>query len=217
MYLGQSREHASNISYVLNTGTDHISSQHHVIYDDIFATMSVQIELQELNLWKDLNKTQPKLSLVNQLPNKNKFNSEEQDPLLNVMDLNNTSTTGLVNPELFNRQFDNPRINKNRKSTKFSNSQSRDTKVCKLNDKDTDKGNIYRVCHQLAPETLPVSTSHLLSKINLKKSVQSERSSEQTCLEEGGQLKAAEGATNVAEHMNTNDEKDLSNIVKQTS
>ena len=34
VYLGQSKEHASNVSYVLNTATGHISPQYHIIYDD---------------------------------------------------------------------------------------------------------------------------------------------------------------------------------------
>ena len=45
IYLCQSREHVSNVSYVLNTRTDHISPQFHVIYDDYFAALSAQTEL----------------------------------------------------------------------------------------------------------------------------------------------------------------------------
>ena len=135
IYLGQSREHASNVSYVLNTRTDHISPQYHVIYDDDFATLSAQTELQEVNLWKGLDKTQPKLGLVNQLPNQDKINFEEQSPMLNVMDLHNAASTGLVNPDFFRRNLDNPRAHKNRKSTKMSNPQSRATEVFKLKDK----------------------------------------------------------------------------------
>ena len=86
IYLGQSREHASNVSYVLNPMTDHISPQYHVIYDDDFATVSAQTDMQKVKIWEGLNKTQPKLGLVNQLPNQNKFNFEEQDPMLNVID-----------------------------------------------------------------------------------------------------------------------------------
>ena len=58
--------------------------------------MSAQTDLQEVTIWKSLDKTQPKLRLVNQLPNQDKFDFEEKDLLLNVMNLHN-ATTGLVN------------------------------------------------------------------------------------------------------------------------
>ena len=96
IYLGQSREHASNVSYVLNPSTDHISPQYHVIYDDDFATVSAQTDFQKVIIWEGLNKTQPKLGLINQLPNQNEFNFEEQSSMLNVMDLLATDSRVLV-------------------------------------------------------------------------------------------------------------------------
>ena len=45
IYLGQSREHASNVSYILNNRIDRISPQYHVLYVDDFATVSNQTEL----------------------------------------------------------------------------------------------------------------------------------------------------------------------------
>ena len=62
-----------NPRYVLKTRIDHISPQYHIIHNDDFATVSVQTELQEVNIWKGINKTQLKLGLVNQLPNQENF------------------------------------------------------------------------------------------------------------------------------------------------
>ena len=40
VYLGTSRENASNVAHVLNPTTDHINSQYHLIYDDDFTTVT---------------------------------------------------------------------------------------------------------------------------------------------------------------------------------
>ena len=88
--------------------------------------------------------------------------------MLNVMDLHNATSTGLVNPEPLGLKFDNPLTDRNRKSSKLSNPQSRDRKDFNLKDKDTNTVDTYGVCHQLAPVTKTVSTSRLLRKINLE-------------------------------------------------
>ena len=137
IYLGQSYEHASNVAYVSNTRTYHISLQYHIIYDDEFATSSAHTELQEVNLWQGLNKIQPKLGLVNQLPNQDKFDFKRKNVKVNVMDLLDTDSRGLVHTVPLERYLDNPRAQKNRK-TKMSNPQPRVTKDCNLKDNSTD-------------------------------------------------------------------------------
>ena len=86
------------MSYVLNPTTDHISPQYNVIYDNDFVAVLAQIDLQKMKIWEGLNKTQPKLELVNQLPNQNEFDFEERSPMLNVMDLLDTDSRVIVHP-----------------------------------------------------------------------------------------------------------------------
>ena len=38
-YLGRSKQHASNVTLILNLQTGHISPQYHVVFDDNFKTM----------------------------------------------------------------------------------------------------------------------------------------------------------------------------------
>ena len=111
------------------------------------------------------------------------------------MDLHKAISTGLVCPDLFRRHIDNPRTLKNRE-TKIPNPQSRGTKVCKLRDKNTKTVDTYGVCHQLAPVTETVSASCLLSKNNLDQTIESEGAYKRIHLEEGGNFKVTEGATN---------------------
>ena len=56
VYLGQSREHASNVSYVLNLRTDHISAQYHLVYDDDFSTVTATTNSAAIKRWEGLNK-----------------------------------------------------------------------------------------------------------------------------------------------------------------
>ena len=55
----------------------------------------------------------------------------------------------------------------------------------------------------------------MLSKRNLDQTIESEGAAERIHLEEGGNFKVNEGSTKISGHMNTDAEKDLSNIVKQ--
>ena len=98
------------------------------------------------------------------------------------MDLQQAVPRGFVHPTLLRH---NPRALKNRK-TKISNPQSRATTFCKLKDKDTDVVDTYGVCHQLSPVAETVSASHLLSKLNLYQTIDSDGADEKLHLEEGG-------------------------------
>ena len=48
VYLGESREHAANVFYVLNPKTRHISAQYHLVYDYEFSTVKKQLKTQML-------------------------------------------------------------------------------------------------------------------------------------------------------------------------
>ena len=65
VYLGCSREHISNVAYVLNPKTDHISPQYHLIYDDDVIISSARTSKDAVKIWEGLKKTQPKLGIVN--------------------------------------------------------------------------------------------------------------------------------------------------------
>ena len=96
----------------------------------------------------------------------------------------------------------------------MSNPQSRVNKYCNLFNKDTVPIDTYGLCRQPAPEAETVSKDHMLSQNNLEQTVQSERAYKSTHLEGCGNFKVNEGASLDVGHMNTNAEKDLSNIVK---
>ena len=214
IYLDQYREHASNVEYVLNPRTYHISPQYHVIYDDDFVTVLSLTKLQEVNIWESLNKTKSKLGLVNQLPNQDKFDFKEQSPKLNVVDLLDIDSRSLVRPGPLERHLDNPRSQKNRK-TKNSYPLPRVTKDCNLKDKNSVAVDTYGVCDLLAPVPETVSTSRLLRKRKFKQTIESEGDDEKLHLEEVGGLMLSKRETEVADHGNTDAETDLSNIVKQ--
>ena len=74
---------------------------------------------------EDLNKTQTKLGLVNYLSNQNEYDFEERSPILNVMDLLDTDSRGLVHPVPLERHSNHHRTAKDIKSTSMSNPQSR--------------------------------------------------------------------------------------------
>eukprot|EP00957_Ditylum_brightwellii_P195482 14894089-Ditylum_brightwellii.AAC.1 len=50
IFLGYSRDHARNVAWVLNPTIDHISAQNHVIYDDMFTTVTVTTDADKINL-----------------------------------------------------------------------------------------------------------------------------------------------------------------------
>ena len=52
VYLGRSKHHANNVSLILNTKTDHISPQYHVVFDDDFQTVPITDDDQEIEVWK---------------------------------------------------------------------------------------------------------------------------------------------------------------------
>ena len=87
VYLGRSREHASNVSYVLNLKTGHISPQYHIIYDDDFTTVTATRDADKIKLWEGLKKAQPDhADLKNELDVRNNFTMEES-PQLTVLDV----------------------------------------------------------------------------------------------------------------------------------
>eukprot|EP00957_Ditylum_brightwellii_P057948 4393574-Ditylum_brightwellii.AAC.1 len=59
IYLGYSRDHARNVAWVLNPNTDHMSSQYHVICDNMFTTVAATSGTDKIELWKGLHKTFP--------------------------------------------------------------------------------------------------------------------------------------------------------------
>ena len=68
MYLGKSRDHASNMVFVLNFKTGHISPQYHCTYDNNFTTVSATTYADKINLWSGLYKAQPEeRTIVNDL------------------------------------------------------------------------------------------------------------------------------------------------------
>ena len=57
MFLGFSNEHSSTVGLILNLKTGHISPQFHVVYDELFTTvttdMAIDLEENWLDLWKN--------------------------------------------------------------------------------------------------------------------------------------------------------------------
>ena len=68
-----------------------------------------------MNIREVLNKIQPNLGLVNQLLNQDKLDFKEQNTKLNVMDLLDTDSRGLIHPVPLERHLDNPWTQRNRK------------------------------------------------------------------------------------------------------
>ena len=69
VYLGQSREYASNMSYALNPRTGHISAQYRLVYDDNFSTVTATTNSADIKRWEGLNKKQyMNTILLNRLP-----------------------------------------------------------------------------------------------------------------------------------------------------
>ena len=96
IYLDCSSKHTSNVAYILNPKTDHISLQYHLTYDDDFATFSAKYPQDNVKIWEDLKKTQSKLEFMTQLTNKDKFEPDEQTPRLHIMALDITRSRGIV-------------------------------------------------------------------------------------------------------------------------
>ena len=64
MYLGKSREYASNVAYVLNPITGHISAQYYQVYDDDFTTVASITNTGAIKRWSGLYKKQPVTTIV---------------------------------------------------------------------------------------------------------------------------------------------------------
>lgn len=64
VYLGRSKYHASDVSLILNTKTDHISAQYHVLFDDDFQSVTSTTEDDEIDVWKGLYRSSPKLGII---------------------------------------------------------------------------------------------------------------------------------------------------------
>jgi hypothetical protein len=55
MFMGLSRQHASEVPHVLNISTGSITTQYHVVFDDVFTTVSsVDRDHEPPNHWEDL-------------------------------------------------------------------------------------------------------------------------------------------------------------------
>ena len=86
MYLGRSKHHAADVSLILHLKTGHTSSQYHMFFDDDFRTVNAATENDEVDIWKDLPKTNPTSGIINQFREEDKFSFD--DPQLDVMELN---------------------------------------------------------------------------------------------------------------------------------
>eukprot|EP00957_Ditylum_brightwellii_P170867 13005139-Ditylum_brightwellii.AAC.1 len=58
--LGYSRDHARNVAWILNPNTDHISAKYHVIFDDMFTTVTSTTYTDKIELWNGLFPTHTK-------------------------------------------------------------------------------------------------------------------------------------------------------------
>ena len=63
MYLGRSREHASNVSYILSPKTGHVSPKYPVLYNNGFSTITVTINVVAIVMWKGVYTHQPEFQL----------------------------------------------------------------------------------------------------------------------------------------------------------
>ena len=91
--MGQSRDHASDFSNILNTTTGHISPQYHILYDDDFFTVNATNAAAAIQRWEGLFKEQPNARIqLNELPNM-KDTFTDSTPKLNVMDLKGSNDT----------------------------------------------------------------------------------------------------------------------------
>eukprot|EP00957_Ditylum_brightwellii_P168613 12833894-Ditylum_brightwellii.AAC.1 len=59
-FLGYFRDHARNVAWVMNPNTDHISAQYHVIFDDMFTTVTTTTDADKIELWNGLFPTHTK-------------------------------------------------------------------------------------------------------------------------------------------------------------
>ena len=112
------------------------------------------------------------------------------------------------------RHINNSWAKKNRK-TKISHTIPRVAKDYNLKVKDAEAVNTYGVCDHLTAVVEIVSASHLLRKIKFKQTIEYEGADEKLHLEESGRFVTSKKAAEVAGHVKTDVEKDLSNIVKQ--
>ena len=67
IYLGRSREHASNVAYVLNPRTDCISAQYHLVFDNDFQTVTATDDIEECDVWSGLWKQRPPDEIIPQM------------------------------------------------------------------------------------------------------------------------------------------------------
>jgi hypothetical protein len=55
MFLGLSQEHSSEVPQVLNLSTGRITTQYHVVFDDLFKTVpSIESEHEPPSHWDEL-------------------------------------------------------------------------------------------------------------------------------------------------------------------
>ena len=80
IYLGRSTSHASDVAWILNPITDHISPQYHVIFDDNFSTTKCTSDAGELTIWKGLYKRAKPSNIKFDLPQKDTFSYPEEFP-----------------------------------------------------------------------------------------------------------------------------------------
>ena len=127
VYLGRSKHHASNVSLILNPKTDHISAQYHVIFDDDFHTVTSASEDDEIEVWKGLYKTYPKLGIINQFEQEDKISFD--GPQMNVMDL---ASIGAATPVVSQLHSTNPRTQAHN-NTENKNKNNRINKSALIN------------------------------------------------------------------------------------
>eukprot|EP00957_Ditylum_brightwellii_P114864 8759322-Ditylum_brightwellii.AAC.1 len=60
VFLVYFRDHVRNVAWVLNPITDHISAQYHVIFDDMFTTVTAITDEDKIELWNGLFPTHTK-------------------------------------------------------------------------------------------------------------------------------------------------------------
>ena len=95
IYLGHNPTHAGSVAMVLNSATLHVSPQYHVIFDDIFSTVSSMANGEIPDNWLDLVKLSEEHmdEAGNNLTNF--WASEEFNPFHNEEDMETPSATVL--------------------------------------------------------------------------------------------------------------------------
>ena len=194
VYLGRSKHHAADVSLILNTKTDFITPQYHVLFDDDFHTVTSASEDDEIEVWKGLFKTNSKSGIINQFKDKDKFSFDS--PQINVMDL---SSKGIANPVVNQQPLSNPRTKEHRKIKKFNKTNVNTVGLTNNNHSSVPNGT-HVVRNQLITGTEPVPA---VTQNSRKEEVviQSEGATNSNHFEESDELMTSEGATSVTQQI----------------